>query len=325
MFYTYSRFQPIVRRFHHHHQGDFVDVSKSHSIFTVLPWRVSYRAVLLDPSAELMALNREDRENAVEMRKIDLTAEKLHLQNKQQNFQRILVGQGGPPHVLESLQMDIQEHERQIEPYHTFQDSIERRARRAEAVRAAGNSVHMKDFKIDHVEQAHGAKARASTGLKGTGNVFLNAEQAAGRTYVSEDFQWTEENFFGHGHAWEGRIDIGCRQDGSPEVLDGDGKFFDRYFETRRGWRRPPAAVLTPPTAGRHPRFRCMACGLGRVGRPVRRPRPAMSRRARSPRAGTRRAVRGCGRWARWLVGPVGGVEPWLVLRSGAGGGRVRR
>ncbi|MFJ7063086.1 hypothetical protein ACIQVA_36390 [Streptomyces microflavus] len=234
VFYTHSRFQPIVRRFHHHHQGDFVDVNKSHSIFMVLPWRVSYRAVLLDPSAELMALNKEDRENAAEMRKIDLTAEKLHLQNKQQNFQRILVGQGGPPHVLESLQMDIQEHERQIETYRTFQDSIERRARRAEAVRAAGNSVHMKDFKIDHVEQAHGAKARASTGLKGTGNVFLNAEQAAGRTYVSVHFQWTEENFFGHGHAWEGRIDIGCRQDGSPEVLGGDGKFFERYLETRR-------------------------------------------------------------------------------------------
>ncbi|MEW1615900.1 MULTISPECIES: hypothetical protein [unclassified Streptomyces] len=234
VFYTHSRFQPIVRRFHHRHPGDVVDVNKSHSIFMVLPWRVSYRAVLLDPSAELVALNKEDRKNAAEMRKIDLPAEKLRLENKQLNFRRMLE-EGARADVLESLQNEIQEHEQQIEAYRAYQDSIERRARRAEAVRAMGNDVHMKDFKIDPVEQAHGAKARASTGLKGAGNVFLNAEQAAGRTYVSVHFRWTEENFFGHGHAWEGRIDIGCRQDGSPEVLGGDGKFYERYLETRRG------------------------------------------------------------------------------------------
>ncbi|MFE8977725.1 hypothetical protein ACFYM7_30560 [Streptomyces cyaneofuscatus] len=40
VFYTHSRFQPIVRRFHHH-KADSVDVNKSRSIFMVLRWRIS--------------------------------------------------------------------------------------------------------------------------------------------------------------------------------------------------------------------------------------------------------------------------------------------
>ncbi|MEU6631992.1 hypothetical protein ABZ905_27470 [Streptomyces parvus] len=231
VFYTHSRFQPIVGRFHHHRQG--FDVNKSHSIFMVLPWRVSYSAVELNSIEEQLALNKQDEADDAEMRKINLRSEMSQRDRKRSAFDGMMRGRGAAPELLEALEREIEQHQRQIANYRLYQDSKSERALRRQAVEAVGRHVYMKDFKIDAVEQARGAKARASTGLKGTGNVQLTAEQTAeGRPYVAVQFQWIEENFFGHGHSWDGRINIGCQVDGTPQVLGGSGKFYERYLET---------------------------------------------------------------------------------------------
>ncbi|NEC20846.1 hypothetical protein [Streptomyces parvus] len=231
VFYTHSRFQPIVSRFHRHKEG--FDVNKSHSIFMVLPWRISYSAVELNSLEEQIALNRQDDADDAELSKINLPGEMSQLKRKQSAFQGFVEGGRAAPELLEMLEREIEQHKRNIANHRLYQDSKAERALRRQAVEAVGRYVYMKDFKIDAVEQAHGIKARASTGLKGTGNVQLAAEQTAeGRPYVTVQFQWIEENFFGHGHSWDGRINVGCRVDGKPEVLGGSGKFFERYCET---------------------------------------------------------------------------------------------
>ncbi|MEV7251153.1 hypothetical protein [Streptomyces cyaneofuscatus] len=58
----------------------------------------------------------------------------------------------------------------------------------------------MQDLKIDAVEQEHGAQARASTSVKGSGQVSPSAARTEEKTYVSVQFQVIEENFVGHGH-----------------------------------------------------------------------------------------------------------------------------
>ncbi|MFJ4966491.1 hypothetical protein EES43_02930 [Streptomyces sp. ADI96-02] len=237
VFYTHSRFQPIVRRLapHHHHQLRHRDevaraVNKSHSIFMVLPWRMSYSAVRLDSYQAQIGLDKRMNELYAEMDKIDLVAEEDTIAEK---TALLASHRYGGAAAQRQLRDEIARSQRRVDTYQVNRNAAERMAAQVRRLRDAGSPVYMRNFTIDAVEQANGVKARASTGLKGSGKMLVSTEQVGLQTYLSVQFRWHEDNFFGHGYDWNGRIDIRCTDDGNPDAFQGEGKFWDRFLETR--------------------------------------------------------------------------------------------
>ncbi|MEU4134569.1 hypothetical protein [Streptomyces wuyuanensis] len=236
VFYTHSRFQPIVRWLsphHHFHLTQSPDVAravnKSHSIFLVMPWRMSYSAVRLDTSRAEYELMNKANEAYSAMKHIDVVAE--------ENAWRIKTALlGSRRHRKEDerqLREEVAMLRQRIDTYYAHRKVGDRLAREARRLRDTVGPVYMRNFKINAVEQANGIKARASTGLKGTGKMVVSAEQTTLQSYISVQFHWHEDNFFGHSYDWNGRIDVRCDDQGRPDPWQGEGKFYDRFLETK--------------------------------------------------------------------------------------------
>ncbi|MFI8221212.1 hypothetical protein [Streptomyces sp. NPDC085932] len=244
VFYTHSRFQPIVRQwkhfthFVHRHGNDDVPegANQSHSIFMILPLRMSYNAVRLDTTYAQEELMKRAEESYAKADQIDVDAE----QDRIDELTRLL-GQHryGNARAQRQLETERRQHQRRLDSYDVHSRAADRLVQEAHRLRDSGSPVYMKNFKIRLVEQVNGIKARTAAGLHGKGTMVVTTKQmpAAGgsqgrpRLGFSVQFDWHEDNLFGHSYDWHGFIDLGCNDQGTPEVLGGNGKFYTRFLQ----------------------------------------------------------------------------------------------
>lgn len=242
VFYTHSRFQPIVRQWKHfthfvrQHGDDVPDgANQSHSIFMILPLRMSYNAVRLDTTYAQADLMKKAEESYAKADQIDVEAE----QDRVDELTRLLSQQVRDARARRQLEKELKQHQRRLESHHLHSRAADRLTEEARRLLDSGSPVYMKNFKIQLVEQVNGIKARTAAGLHGKGTMVVTTKQMpegggsqwGPRLGVSVQFDWHEDNFLGHSYDWHGFINLGCNSQGTPEVFGGNGKFYTRFLQ----------------------------------------------------------------------------------------------
>ncbi|WP_411120231.1 hypothetical protein [Streptomyces sp. 058-1L] len=234
VFYTHSRFQPLVRHVKglremmHRHSGANVpaSVADSHSIFLVLPLRMSYNAVQLDMTQAREALMKKADESYAAMDRIDLEKEQNEVAALQDRVDRLTRNDSVEARRLRS---QLAHHQQRIEAYEVHSTAAERLVGESRRLRDLNSLIWMKNFRIQAVEQVNGIKSRTAAGLHGKGSMTVTPKPMGRGLGVSVQFDWHEDNLFGHSYDWHGRIDIACELDGSPALVAGSGKFYERF------------------------------------------------------------------------------------------------
>ncbi|MFF7738330.1 hypothetical protein [Streptomyces sp. NPDC007984] len=246
LFYTHSRFQPIVRQVKrfaglvHRHRDDVPEaVNHSHSIFMVLPLRMSYTAVRLSTRQAQVQLMNKANESGNAADAVDLD-EIMRAEERVAQLQELLEGHryADNPAARKTFKRELEQRQRKIETFKANRKAADRLRLEAGKVRQAKNRVYMKNFKIRPLEQVGGVKGRSAAGLRGNGTMVVTPRQMPSpdgglpRHFVSVQFDWHEDNLFGHSYDWHGRIDLGCDDQGIPQLVGGDGKFLERFRQT---------------------------------------------------------------------------------------------
>ncbi|MEV7251131.1 hypothetical protein [Streptomyces cyaneofuscatus] len=236
VFYTHSRFQPLVRHvkglremMRRHGGGNVLaSAADSHSIFMILPLRMSYNAVQLDMSRAREELMKKADESYAAMDKINLDDEQKEVTNLQNQVDRQYRSDSME---VRRLRSQLAHHQQRIEAYEVHSTAAERLVRESHRLRDLSQFVWMKNFRIQAVEQVNGIKGKTAAGLHGKGSMVVTTKPMQGRLGITVQFDWHEDNLFGHSYDWHGRLDIACRYDGTPELVNGSGKFYERFSQ----------------------------------------------------------------------------------------------
>ncbi|MFE8977746.1 hypothetical protein ACFYM7_30670 [Streptomyces cyaneofuscatus] len=234
VFYTHSRFQPLirhvkgVREMMRRHGGGNVPASAadSHSIFMILPLRMSYNAVQLDMTHAREELMKKADESYAAMDRINLDKEQNEVMVLQDRVDRLTRSDSVDARRLRS---QLAHHQQRIEAYEVHGTAAERLVRESRRLRDLSQLVWMKNFRIQAVEQVNGIKGKTAAGLHGKGSMVVTTKPMHGGIGVAVQFDWHEDNLFGHSYDWHGRLDIGCGLDGTPALVNGSGKFYERF------------------------------------------------------------------------------------------------
>ncbi|MFJ7062899.1 hypothetical protein ACIQVA_35360 [Streptomyces microflavus] len=236
VFYTHSRFQPLIhhmknlREMMHRYGGGTVpaSVGDSHSIFMVLPLRMSYNAVRLDMTHAREELMKKADESYAAMEKIDLDAEQDEVVKLQDRVDRET---WSGPAEERRLRSQLAHHQQRIEAYEVHSTAAGRLVTESRRLRDIREFAWMKNFRIQTVEQVNGIKGRTAAGLHGKGSMIVTPKPLGRQIGVSVQFDWHEDNLFGHSYDWHGQIEIACNGAGAPMVVAGSGKFKERFLQ----------------------------------------------------------------------------------------------